>query len=197
MHKQFSHKDGTTWLHKIIIFTSKSVIIPRKMLSQYFTAAHKVKLNIIMSSDVGQHTTCSGQKILRIAANNAEKSTTGRHFIQNAVISVNLPASGLLLNLTCAVHSSSPHSSASDIPHAHCINCRGNAQQSLQADTRVNRARKHVQNQVCLRGQEARSAIELIRHCAVRMNNDRYSASRPSSPRRCALTNFRQRCTTR
>lgn len=49
-----------------------------------------------------------GRKNLRIAANNAKKSTTGRHFIQNAVISVNLPASGLLLNLTCAVHSSSP-----------------------------------------------------------------------------------------
>lgn len=116
---------------------------------------------------------------------------------KNAIISVNLPASGLLLNLTCAVHSSSPiRLHRISLTHIALIvwemrNNRSKLTRELTAHANA------FENRVCLRGQEARSAIELIRHCAVRMNNDRYSASRPSSPRRCVLTNFRQRCTTR
>lgn len=166
---------------KIFIFTPKWVIIPRKMLplgciSQYFTEAHEVKLNIMsLSHNVLCCLTC-GLNMLLVRGRKTftwQQIMLKSRFIQKCYHQCQSPSirTAPQLDLRCPQLLS--HSSASDIPHAHCINCRGNAQQSLQADTRVDRARKRAQNQACLRGQEARSAIELIRHCAVRMNNDR------------------------
>lgn len=72
MHK---HKDGATWLHTIIIFTPKLVIIPRKMLpisvfhsgtqgeAKYNVLCSQIQEDILfkmlLSVSISQHQDCS------------------------------------------------------------------------------------------------------------------------------------------